>query len=64
MINRHQTPIVLNDRTQTIMQFGKAKLIQTAEGKLEMKGATKDEQTEAKEFISLFMHESVLSFGE
>lgn len=64
MINRHQIPMALNDRTQTIMQFGKAKLIQTAEGKLEMKGATKDEQTEAKEFISLFMHESVLSFGE
>jgi len=46
------------------MQFGQAKLIQTGEGKLELKGATKAEQTEAKEFISLFMHEAVLSFGE
>ena len=64
MINRHQPPIELTGRTQTIMQLGQAKLIQTAEGKLELKGATKDEQTEAKEFVSLFMHEAVLSFGE
>lgn len=64
MINRNQTPIVQNDRTQTIMQFGEAKLIQTGDGKLELKGATKGEQTEAKEFVSLFMHEAVVSFGE
>ena len=46
------------------MQFGQAKLLQTPEGKLELKGATKNEQTEAKEYISLFMHEAVVSFPE
>ena len=46
------------------MQFGQAQLIETAENKLELKGATKEEQTEAKEFVSLFMHEAILSFVE
>ena len=46
------------------MLFGQAKLIQTAEGKLQLKGATKDEQIEAQEYVSLFMHEAVLSFAE
>jgi hypothetical protein len=47
MKNRN-TQITETNRNQTIMQFGQAKLIETAEGKLELKGATKDEQTEAR----------------
>ena len=64
MINRHQSQITDKDRSPTIIQFGNASLVQVTAGKLEMKGATKNEQTEAKEFISLFMHEAVVSFVE
>jgi len=46
------------------MLFGRAKLVRTAEGKLVLEGATKDEQTEAKEYISMFMQEAAVSFGE
>jgi len=46
------------------MLFGQAKLIQTADGKLVLKGATKDEQTEAKEYVSMFMQEAAVSFTE
>ncbi|MEI6192820.1 MAG: hypothetical protein WCS42_00650 [Verrucomicrobiota bacterium] len=63
MKNRNQTPVIKTNRSHTVMLFGQAKLIQTAEGKLKLKGATRDERTEAKEFISLFMHDAVLSFA-
>ena len=52
------------NRSRTIMLFGRAKLVRTAEGKLVLEGATKDEQTEAKEYISMFMQEAAVSFGE
>ena len=61
MKNRNQAPVIKTNRRHTVMLFGQAKLIQTAEGKLKLKGATRDERTEAKEFISLFMHDAVLS---
>ena len=46
------------------MVFGQAKLVQVAENKLVLKGGNQDDQTEARECVSLFMHEAVLSFGE
>ena len=55
---------VIHNRSHTVMLFGQSKLIQTAEGKLELKGATKEEQTEAKEYVSLFMHEAVMTITE
>jgi len=61
MKNRNDAPAIKSNRSYTVMLFGQAKLIQTPEGKLKLKGATRDERTEAKEFISLFMHEAVLS---
>ena len=61
MKNRNHAPAIKTNRSYTVMLFGQAKLIQTAEGKLKLKGATRDERTEAKEFISLFMHDAVLS---
>jgi hypothetical protein len=64
MINRHQPKYTNNDSRKIIIRFGNTPLVQITEGKLEMKGATKAEQTDAKEFISLFMHESVVSFVE
>ena len=63
MKNRNDAPAIKSNRSYTVMLFGQAKLIQTPEGKLKLKGATSDERTEAKEFISLFMHDAVLSFA-
>lgn len=63
MKHRHSSDIAA-DRTHTVMLFGQAKLVQVAENKLVLKGGNKDDQTEAKEFVSLFMHEATLSFGE
>ena len=45
-------------------QFVGAKLLQTPEGKVELKGATKNEQTAADECIFLFMHKAVVGFPE
>jgi len=59
MINRH-----ISKTARVIIHFGQAPLVETGENKLELKGATKDEKTEAKEFVSLFMHEAILSFVE
>ena len=58
------TQITERNLGRTIMLFGQAKLIETGQGKLELKGATKEEQVEVKEYVSLFMHEAVLSFSE
>ncbi|MCX6896864.1 MAG: hypothetical protein NTZ16_15520 [Verrucomicrobia bacterium] len=64
MKNRNTCSVGKNDHGFTVMLFGRAKLVQVAENKLVLQGGTKDDLTEAKEFISLFMHEAVLSFSE
>ena len=48
----------------TITTFGGAKLVSTREGTVELRGARAQEQTAAKEWISLFMHEAVPKWGE
>jgi hypothetical protein len=40
--------------------FGKARLLARADGRAELRGGSKSERAEAKEWISLFMHEMVL----
>ena len=57
MINRHQST-----KNEVIMRFGRALLVRTPTGKLELINATAEEKTEAKEFISLFMHEAVVDY--
>jgi hypothetical protein len=46
------------------MLFGQAKLVQTSPNQVVLKGGTKDDKIEATEFVSMFMHEAVLSFAE
>jgi len=43
-----------------IARFGRAHLIERADGRAELRGASPDEQTEAKEWISLFDHHTIL----
>ena len=42
-----------------ITTFGKAQLVGLPDGSLELRGGQPQDQTAAKEWISLFMHEAV-----
>jgi len=46
---------------RTIQSFGHARLVQYANGRYELIGGTRADFTAAKEWISLFGHEIVLS---
>ena len=43
-----------------IARFGRARLIELADGRAELRNASPAEETEAKEWISLFRHDTVL----
>jgi hypothetical protein len=44
-----------------VARFGRAKLFSRADGRVELRGGTDSDRTEAKEWISLFMHDAILS---
>jgi hypothetical protein len=46
---------------ETIATFGEARLIKQPNGKIELIGGSPESRTEAKEWISLFLHEAVIS---
>lgn len=52
----------LSERYQTnlIARFGRARLVERPDGRAELRNASESERTEAKEWISLFMHEAIL----
>ncbi len=43
-----------------IARFGRARLLERPDGRAELRDGSAAEQTEAKEWISLFRHETVL----
>ena len=43
-----------------IARFGRARLLARADGRAELRDASPAEETEAKEWISLFRHDAVL----
>jgi hypothetical protein len=43
-----------------IASFGQAQLVARADGRVELRGGSNADKAEAKEWISLFMHEAVL----
>jgi hypothetical protein len=45
-----------------IALFGDAKLVKTIDSKYELRGGSKGDRTAAQEWVSLFMHEMVLTF--
>jgi hypothetical protein len=47
-----------------ITTFGQAKLVVTLDGSTELRGGHAQDQTNAKEWISLFMHEAVPRFAK
>jgi hypothetical protein len=46
--------------TNLIASFGKARLVARPDGRAELRGGSDAERTEAKEWISLFMHDAIL----
>jgi hypothetical protein len=42
-----------------VARFGRAKLLSRADGRVELRGGTASDHTEAIEWISLFMHDAV-----
>ena len=50
----------LKDEGEVIASWGEAKLIKRLDGKLELKGGSKEEHGEAKEWLSLFWHEALV----
>lgn len=59
---RHLFP-ELEQRGQLIAAFGRAELVRNHSGQYELRGGSSAEQAEAKEWISLFMHEIILAGG-
>ena len=50
------------DGGEVIALFGDAKLVKTIDSKYELRGGSKGDRTAAQEWISMFMHEMVLTF--
>jgi hypothetical protein len=55
-----QASVTRNERL--ITTFGQARLVRLADGSTQLRGGKAQDQTTAKEWISLFMHEAVLRF--
>jgi hypothetical protein len=43
-----------------VARFGQARLLSRADGRVELRGGTASDHADAKEWISLFMHEAIL----
>ena len=56
--------IIGSKNEQLITTFGNARLVRLADGSTQLRGARAQEQTTAKEWISLFMHEAVPRFEQ
>jgi len=50
------------DSGELIAVFGDAKLVKTFDSKYELRGGSKGDRTSAQEWVSMFMHEMVLTF--
>ena len=43
-----------------VARFGRAKLLSRADGRVELRGGSTSDHTDAKDWVSLFMHDAVL----
>ena len=56
---RHFFP-EFKDEGEVIAAFGQAQLVKYLDGKLELKGGSREDRLAAKEWLSMFMHEAVV----
>ena len=59
MRSRNQFPD-FKDEGEVIASWGGAKLVKYLDGKLELKGGSKEDHGEAREWLSIFWHEAVV----
>jgi hypothetical protein len=57
---KHLFPELQAASGELIAAFGRAELIKTPAGKYSLRGGSSEEQAEAREWVSLFMHEVIL----
>ena len=48
---------------EVVASWGEAKLVKHPDGKLELRGGSKEDRGEAREWISMFWHEAVVGDG-
>jgi hypothetical protein len=60
-MNKDIAPVQNWNHAHLIACFGKAQLVARSTGEMELRGGTEENRTEAKEWISMFMHEAVLA---
>ncbi len=46
------------NESECIAQFGQARLVKWPDGRYELRGGTPDDHAEAREWVSLFLHEA------
>jgi len=51
-----------NDSEWLITTFGRARLVRQSDGTVELRGGEPRDHTDAKEWVSLFMHDAALRF--
>jgi hypothetical protein len=49
------------DEGEVIASFGNAQLIRFLDGKMELRGGSNDDRTAAREWMSMFWHEALIS---
>ena len=59
MRNRLFYPL-FKDEGEVIASWGEAQLIKYLDGRLELKGGSKEDRIEAREWISMFLHDKLV----
>ncbi len=50
----------LKDEGEVVASWGQARLLRFLDGRLELRGGSRDDRVAAREWISLFWHEAVV----
>jgi hypothetical protein len=51
---------LFNNEREVVASWGEAQLIKYLDGKTELRGGSKEDRAEAREWMSLFWHEAVV----
>jgi hypothetical protein len=54
---------LFKDEGEVVASWGEAQLIRYLNGRTELRGGSKEDQAEVREWISLFWHEAVVGDG-
>jgi hypothetical protein len=60
---RYSFPEFGRTEAEVIAIFGQARLVKRLDGKLELVGGSADDHAEAREWVSMFLHEALIGHG-